>query len=375
MKILVGDILQSNAQTLINTVNCVGIMGKGIALEFKNRFPEMYKDYLERCKRGEVKLGLPYLYRTLLPPQVINFPTKDHWKSVSKVSDIERGLKYLLAHYKQWGVESLAIPPLGCGNGQLEWRVVGPLIYRFVKQMDIPVEMYAPYGTNPKELTREFLERGSETASGQATRNGESAALDASWVALVEIVNRIEQQPYHWPIGRVIFQKIACVATNEGLPTGLSYKRSSFGPFSPDLKKVETKLINSGLLQEERHGKMFMIKVGPNFSRVHQKYAPAFERWSRILDKTADLFMRVDTDQAEVIATVLFAARELAQMQETQPSEKEVLRAVMQWKQKRRPPLDDATVASAIRNLGMLRWLDVKASPDLPLPEEEVLAA
>lgn len=375
MKILVGDILQSTAQTLINTVNCVGVMGKGIALEFKNRLPEMHEDYLQRCKRGEVKPGLPYLYRTLFPPQIINFPTKDHWKSVSKVSDIERGLKYLLAHYKEWNVQSLAIPPLGCGNGQLEWRVVGPLIYRLVKQMDVPVEMYAPYGTSPRELTREFLEKGGEASAGQPMRNGGSPALDASWVALVEIVNRIEQQPYHWPIGRVIFQKIAYVATNEGLPIGLAYKRSSFGPFSPELKNVETKLINSGLLREERHGKMFLVKVGPNFSRIRQKYEPAFERWSKVLDKTADLFMRVDTDQAEVIATVLFAARELGLKQEAQPSEKDVLQAVMQWKQRRRPPLDELTVASAIRNLGMLRWLNVKASPDLPLPEEEFLAA
>lgn len=375
MKILVGDILQSTAQTLINTVNCVGVMGKGIALEFKNRFPEMHEDYLDRCKRGEVKPGLPYLYRTLLPPQIINFPTKDHWKSVSKVSDIERGLKYLLAHYKEWGVQSLAIPPLGCGNGQLEWRVVGPLICWFARRMDIPVEMYAPYGTSPRELTREFLEKGSQASTDNTARNGRSTALDASWVALVEIVSRIERQPYHWPIGRVIFQKIAYVATNEGLPTGLAYKRSSFGPFSPELKKVETKLINSGLLREERHGKMFLVKVGPNFSRIRQKYQAAFERWSRVLDKTADLFMRVDTDQAEVIATVLFAARELGLKQEAQPSEKDVLQAVMQWKQRRRPPLDEPTVASAIRNLGMLRWLNVKASPDLPLPEEEFLAA
>jgi len=92
MKILVGDILKSKAQTLINTVNCVGIMGKGIALEFKKRFPEMFKEYVEKCERKEVKPGVPYLYRSLFPPQIVNFPTKDHWKSVSRISDIELGL-------------------------------------------------------------------------------------------------------------------------------------------------------------------------------------------------------------------------------------------------------------------------------------------
>jgi len=92
MNILVGDILKSKAQTLINTVNCVGIMGKGIALEFKKRFPEMFEDYVEKCERKEVKPGLPYLYRSLFPTQILNFPTKDHWKSVSRISDIELGL-------------------------------------------------------------------------------------------------------------------------------------------------------------------------------------------------------------------------------------------------------------------------------------------
>src|SRR2546426_2313729 len=343
MRILVGDILQSKAQTLINTVNCVGVMGKGIALEFKSRFPDMYEDYVKRCDQGEVKLGVPYLYKTLYPPQIINFPTKEHWKSISRLSDIERGLKYLLEHYREWSVTSLAIPPLGCGNGQLEWRAVGPLIYRFVKDMAIPVEMYAPYGTKPKELTVEFLEHGAETPVGQTVRKGQ-ATLNPAWVALVEIIARIEQQPYHWPIGRTLFQKIAYVATNEGLPTGLRYQRSSFGPFSEDLKNVETKLINNGLLQEERRGKMFMVKAGPNYNRIRQKFASFFEQWANTLEKSADLFMRVNTDQAEIIATVLFTARELAQERQAPPSETEVLETVMRWKQKRRPPLDRNTV-------------------------------
>ena len=184
MKILVGDILQSKAQTLINTVNCVGIMGKGIALEFKNRFPEMFDDYVKRCERKEVKLGVPYLFKSLFPPQIVNFPTKDHWQSVSRVADVERGLQYLLAHYKEWGITSLAIPPLGCGNGQLEWRVVGSLIYKYAKKMDIPIELYAPYGTPARELTEESL---SQPTTDFLQRNGHStpSALNPAWVALV----------------------------------------------------------------------------------------------------------------------------------------------------------------------------------------------
>ncbi len=373
MKILIGDILQSKAQTLINTVNCVGVMGKGIALEFKKRFPDMYKDYLSRCERHEVKPGIPYLYKTLFPPQIINFPTKDHWKSISRIEDIEHGLRDLLDNYKAWGVTSLAVPPLGCGNGQLEWRTVGPLIYRYVKQIDIPVEMYAPYGTSPKELSIQFLENGMENHTGKIFKT-DAPSFNPAWIALVEIVHRIEQHPYHWPVGRTIFQKIAYIATSEGLPTGLQYQRSSFGPFSKDLKGVETRLINANLLQEEQLGRMFMVKPGPNFIRVRHKYESTLARWSEIIDKTSDLFMRVNTNQAEVIATVLFAANELAQRRKESFTEKDILQAVMNWKQRRRPPLESNTVASTIRNLGMLRWLKAKVDPDLPVPDEEAIA-
>ncbi len=106
-----GDLFKSKAQTLVNTVNCVGVMGKGIALGFKKRFPDMFADYVLRCEAGEVKLGQPYLYRSLLPPWVLNFPTKDHWRSVARLSDITNGLDHLTAHYTDWGIQSLAVPP------------------------------------------------------------------------------------------------------------------------------------------------------------------------------------------------------------------------------------------------------------------------
>jgi O-acetyl-ADP-ribose deacetylase (regulator of RNase III)/uncharacterized protein YwgA len=374
MKILVGDILKSKAQTLINTVNCVGIMGKGIALEFKKRFPEMFKEYVEKCERKEVKLGIPYLYRTLFPPQIVNFPTKDHWKSVSRISDIEPGLEHLLRHYKDWGITSLAVPPLGCGNGQLEWRIVGPLIYRYAKQMDIPVEMYAPYGTPPKELTEEFLKQEAPVAD-QRGREAVSSAMNPAWIALVEILRRIEEQPYHWPVGRTIFQKIAYVATQQGLPTGFVYQKGSFGPFCKELKIAETGLVNNNLLQEERFGKMFMVKVGPNFMKIRKDFDSALTKWEPIIEKTTDLFMRMTTDQSEIVATVMFATDSLRKKDKRIPTETEVLESVMQWKQKRRPPLDRLAVAPIIRNLGILRWLDVKPDNSLPISENEYVPA
>jgi len=369
MKILIGDILQSKVQTIVNTINCVGVMGKGIALEFKNKFPEMYEDYLQRCQRGEVRPGIPYLYRSLLSPQIINFPTKDHWKSVSKISDIDRGLAYLQRHYQEWGVTSLAIPPLGCGNGQLEWRQVGPLIYRYTRQMDIPIELYAPYGTHPQELTTAFLGTGGMEPSVR-TVSMEGAAREA-WIALVEILDRIDKQPYHWAVGRTIFQKIAYVATREGLPTGLTYEKGSYGPFSKNLKPMEAYLVNNNLLQEERMGRMFIVKVGPRFSRVRGQYTEVLERWKPVIDKTTDLFMRTDTDRAEIVATVIYAAQELKERKHSSPTETEILKAVMLWKQKRRPPLKKDEVASAVRHLAMLGFIDAIADAKLP---EDALA-
>ncbi len=374
MKILVGDILKSNAQTIVNTVNCVGIMGKGIALEFKNRFPDMFKDYAKRCERNEVRLGEPYLYKTLFGPQIVNFPTKEHWKSVSKISDIENGLNYLLKNYRAWGITSIAIPPLGCGNGQLDWKVVGPLIYKLAKQMDIPVEIYAPYGTSPVELTVSFLESGYKSILVDSYNSMSGyRAFNPAWLGLVEILKRIEQQPYHWPVGRTIFQKIAYVATQQGLPTGFSYQRSSFGPFAKELKLAESKLINNNLLQEERFGRMFHVKVGPAFEAAKKRHESLLNKYAGIIKKTTDLFMRVDTTQAEILATVIFVTTELKNTVKAPVSEMDVLDEVMKWKQRRKPLLEKTTVASTIRNLGMLHWLNVQPDDKLPVNEEQAV--
>src|SRR4030067_1858195 len=254
VKVLIGDLFESKAQTWVNTVNCVGVMGKGVALEFKNRFPDMYEDYVVRCKRGEVRLGRPYLFKRLVPPWILNFPTKDHWRSVANLKSIIEGLEYLLRHYRDWGIQSLAVPPLGCGQGQLEWRIVGPTLYRLLGKMDIPIELNAPYGTPHKELQPEFL--GEQTKiQQQDERMADPKWVKPAWVALVEILKRIEEQPYHWPVRRTRFHKLAYFASEQGLPLGLDYQKGSYGPFSPALKALVTRLINNGFIREQRPGK------------------------------------------------------------------------------------------------------------------------
>ena len=372
VRTLIGDIFQSDAQTLVNTVNCVGVMGKGVALGFKSHFPHMYEDYVNRCRAGRVRLGVPYVFRRVIPPWVLNFPTKDHWRSVSRLSDIVVGLEYLEEHYRDWGIESLAVPPLGCGQGQLEWRVVGPTLYRHLSRLDMPVELYAPYGTPANQLDACFLSQPVCPTSESAPTSGASKIRPA-WVALVEILARVVGEPYHWPVGRTTLQKMAYFATETGLPTGLRFERGSFGPFARDLKGVMTRLVNNGLVSERRLGRMFSVRPGPTYDDGADAYRPDLEKWGAIIERVADLFLRMQTRQAEVAATVHFAARTIQAGRESQPSEADVLEEVKSWKQRRRPPLEEQEVAHTIRNLNMLDWVHLRPSADLPVPKEDLL--
>jgi O-acetyl-ADP-ribose deacetylase (regulator of RNase III) len=174
-RVLIGDLFESQAQVLVNAVNCVGVMGKGIAVQFKKRFPAMFEDYARRCDQKLVRTGEPYLYRDISGAQIVNFPTKDHWRSPSLLVDIERGLDYFAARTAAWGVASVALPSLGCGNGGLEWSKVGPLIYRKLQCLPIDIEVYAPYGTHLQQLTQNFLGR----VHSSLARTGSSAQCES----------------------------------------------------------------------------------------------------------------------------------------------------------------------------------------------------
>jgi len=368
VKVMIGDLFASGAQTLVNTVNTVGVMGKGIALEFKKRFPDMYEDYKRRCDNRQVRLGRPYLYRRLMPPWILNFPTKDDWRSVTRLQDIIDGMDHLEAHYREWEIESLAVPPLGCGQGQLEWRVVGPTLYRHLTRLDIPVELYAPFGTPHAELQPDYL---GEPSHGQLVSS--VPRIEPGWVALVDVLHRIESEPHHRPIGRITFQKIAYFATQIGIPTGLEYRRGSFGPYSPVLKAIETKLVNNGLIREERLGRMLGVRVGSTYEDARRAYAEDLAKWDVKIDRIADLVLRMPTKDAEMAATVHFAYQSLGEMSQKVPTEREVLDEIMKWKQKRRPPLRRDEVAKMIRSLNMLGWVNLKTSRDLPVSEKVVI--
>jgi len=126
-----GDLLSADAEALVNTVNTVGVMGKGIALQFKQAFPDNYSAYEAACKRGQLEVGKMFVFcRDTFDDRriIINFPTKKHWRGKSKIKDIQSGLRALIEVVKSKGIRSIAVPPLGCGNGGLDWNEVRPLI-------------------------------------------------------------------------------------------------------------------------------------------------------------------------------------------------------------------------------------------------------
>lgn len=142
-----GDLLAADADALVNTVNTVGVAGKGIALQFRHAYPENFRAYAKAAKSGQVTPGRMFVWETGqmgAPRFIVNFPTKRHWREGSRPGDIRMGLRDLAAFIEQRGVTSIAIPPLGCGNGGLRWDDVRPMIVSSLGHLDAVIMLYAP---------------------------------------------------------------------------------------------------------------------------------------------------------------------------------------------------------------------------------------
>jgi O-acetyl-ADP-ribose deacetylase (regulator of RNase III) len=141
-----GNLIEHSSDALVNTVNTVGVMGKGIALQFRRAYPEMFKDYVKACKIGEVQLGKMHVWETNAitgPRFVINFPTKGHWRSKSQLTDIQIGLDDLVRVIGEHGITSIAVPPLGCGHGGLDWTDVRPRIEAALGSLSLDVCLFS----------------------------------------------------------------------------------------------------------------------------------------------------------------------------------------------------------------------------------------
>ena len=355
MRIMIGNIFDSKAEVVVNTVNCVGVMGKGIALEFKKRYPAMFDDYVQRCEAHEIKPGKPYLYQDLTGFSVLNFPTKEHWRSPSKLSYIIDGLDWFVDNYEKYNIKSVAFPPLGCGNGGLTWDTVGPIMYQKLNLLPIDIEIFAPFGTPPAKLKPDFLSN--KTASETDVIGEKSGKLNKKWYLLLYIVKELGNNRYSLCVGRTIFQKICYVLTRSGVNTGFTFSKGSYGPYSSQVKDAITILSNSNIMYESEYGKMIKMSVSDQFVFDESAYS---ENEMAAARQTIDLFNRVkNTEQAEIIATVMYAFDELKINGDVQDID--VYNYVMDWK----PHWKDnkiETVCDTIANLTMLDWISVKYS-------------
>lgn len=302
MKVKIGNIFESKCLAIVNPVNCVGVMGKGLALEFKNKYPELFADYVDKCKSGKVRTGTPYVFKADDGTMIINFPTKDHWRSPSRLSYILEGLDWFADNYAKYGITSVAFPPLGCGNGGLTWKVVGPIMYQKLKGLPIEVEIYAPFGVNKNEITDDYLSQSimADEALGQS-----NLKVNPKWYLLLEAIRELNDRKYSLKVGRTIYQKLCYVLTRNGVNTGFKFTKGNYGPYSVQVKDSITALANANLIREQTLGRMVMIRVSDDVV-IHQE-AFSQEEWTA-MEKTVDLFGRIkSTDQAEMVATVLYS--------------------------------------------------------------------
>lgn len=218
-----GDILKADADAIVNTVNCVGIMGRGIALQFKNAYPANFKAYKIACDAELVQPGRMFVFETgkFTPRFIINFPTKRHWKGKSRIEDIDAGLVALAEEIKARGIKSIAIPPLGAGLGGLDWDDVLPRIQAALQ--DIPgvkVIIFEPKG--PPDTVR---------ASSVPTMTSGRAAL----VTLMHRYLKGLMDPF---VTLIEVQKLMYFMQEAGQPLKLKYVKHHYGPYAANLAHV-----------------------------------------------------------------------------------------------------------------------------------------
>jgi len=222
-----GDILGSDTEAVVNTVNCVGIMGRGIALQFKNAYPDNFKAYAAACQRHEVQPGRMFVFETGQlgrPRFIINFPTKRHWRGKSRIEDIEAGLKALVAEVRSRRISSIAIPPLGSGLGGLSWTSVKPLIERAAAELpDVEVIVYEP-ALGP--------------ADAQANKSTEVPEMTSGRAALVALIERYLAALMDPSITLLEVHKLMYFLQAAGQPLRLKYKKAIFGPYAENLRHV-----------------------------------------------------------------------------------------------------------------------------------------
>ncbi|GAB6161934.1 macro domain-containing protein [Desulfothermus naphthae] len=228
-----GNILNEKVEALVNTVNCVGVMGKGIALQFKKKFPQNYLAYKKACQEKQVKIGKMFVYKLQLfsnPKYIINFPTKRHWKEKSKLEYIRAGLKDLVTIINKLKIKSIAIPPLGCGLGGLDWNLVKGLLEEELKPIKDKLEIiiFTPQLTDVTISVTSSINSKPKMTAGRA--------------ALIKLINIYLEgllDPY---ITLLEIHKLMYFLQEAGYNLKLKFQKGYYGPYAENLRHVLNKI-------------------------------------------------------------------------------------------------------------------------------------
>jgi O-acetyl-ADP-ribose deacetylase (regulator of RNase III) len=319
-----GDILKADAEALVNTVNCVGVIGRGIALQFKKAFPENYKAYKAACDKKEVNLGKVFTYDLnrlygLNPRFIINFPTKGHWKSKSRIQDIESGLTSLVEFLQKEKIRSIAIPPLGCGLGGLHWKEVKPLIVRTFESIpEITVFLFEPAGA---------------PQSAEIVKTKEMPKMTVGRAALVGLMRRYLSAVMDPTITLLEVHKLMYFMQESGEPLRLRYQKAHYGPYAQNLRHVLS-LIDGHFVHGYGDGQDQpdkSLELDSTASSQAEIFLKAHEETKKRFDNVADLIKGFETTFGmELLSTVHWVVtREKASTSE------EVIKKVHAWDERK----------------------------------------
>lgn len=351
-----GNIFDSKAQTLVNSVNCVGVMGKGLAKEFRERFPDMFREYDKACRRKEVRSGKPFIYRDL-QRTILCFPTKDNWKGPSKYEFIEAGLRAIRDQYEKWAIASMAIPPLGCGLGGLDWPKVKALIEKHLAELPIEIEVYEPL---PADL---------KVAHEDGRRVVQPVKMTLPLALVGELVRRARHgMPRNVPLGRLIVQKMAFFAQLAGAPIKLRFNKYKFGPYDHRLIYLIERLEGLFIRDESRSWQRSDLQMLDEaaWTEAVEPFRKDVEQNSKYLDAAVDLLKHRSIEEAELLATVQYgwcmvvASGGLG-------DEVEVQEYVARWSKEKKEKFTPEHVRKALEELGEAGWLGPSA-PGKPSP-------
>ena len=338
-----GNLLNADAEALVNTVNCVGYMGKGIALQFKQAFPENFKAYEKVCKAHELHPGRMFVFPTGLlrnPKYIINFPTKRHWKGNAKIEDIQAGLAALIQEVRQLRIHSIAVPPLGCGLGGLDWNKVQPMIETaFAEVPEVRVLLFAPAGA-PDAKTMPVRTAKPKMTIGRAM--------------VIKLMAQYGELAYRLTLLEI--QKLGYFLQESGEKLRLQYVRHIYGPYAGNLNKVLEAMeghYTRGYGDSQKPD--VEIELLPQAFGEADQFLIGHEASLKRLDRVGELIEGFETPYGmELISSVHWVAKHQEPAAEDAAA---AVRAVHTWNDRKRVMFKAEHIRIAWRQLHDQGWL------------------